>query len=240
MDPAEQRRIELQSPEDLTYLIDNVRRAAADSINAAFPPVEHPLDGQEEDELRNRIEQLVIDYIVKTFTLACPSLTINGLPITNPSRFLSALDPHNNNNSNDADSSPQVQYEYEPFDPRKRDRFEKLLSEEEDLLRAIAQLKRRVPGATAARWAEGMESGTAADAEAVQMVCEKAAEEGMVSGRKALEGMGPLDRQGGVEERWKGAVEGLGRLKREMPAAVAKMERARVAAGYVSGSGSGR
>lgn len=60
MDDPAHRRIELQSPEDLTYLIDNVRRAAADSINAAFPPVDNPLDGQE-DELRNHIEQLVND-----------------------------------------------------------------------------------------------------------------------------------------------------------------------------------
>lgn len=57
---AAHRFIELQSPEDLTYLINNVRTAAADSINAAFPPVDGALDGQE-DELRNRIEQLVND-----------------------------------------------------------------------------------------------------------------------------------------------------------------------------------
>jgi kinetochor protein Mis14/NSL1 len=42
-----------------------------------------------------------------------------------------------------------------------------------------------------------------------------------------------LERQEGVEEGWRGAVEGLGRLKREMPAVVAKMERARVAGEYV-------
>ena len=51
------RKIELQSPEDFTYLINNVRRAAADSINEAFPPVEGHED--QEDELRVRIEQLV-------------------------------------------------------------------------------------------------------------------------------------------------------------------------------------
>jgi kinetochor protein Mis14/NSL1 len=51
------RKIEMQSPEDLAYLIDNVRRAADESINAAFPPVEGAA-GQE-DELRTRIEQLV-------------------------------------------------------------------------------------------------------------------------------------------------------------------------------------
>lgn len=53
------RKIELQSPEDLTFLINNVRRAAAEHIGAAFPPVEG--DDVEEDELRIRIEHLVND-----------------------------------------------------------------------------------------------------------------------------------------------------------------------------------
>lgn len=51
-----QRKIELQAPEDLSYLIANVRRAAAERLNEAFPPVEGT-DG--EDELRNQIEKLV-------------------------------------------------------------------------------------------------------------------------------------------------------------------------------------
>ena len=42
-----------------------------------------------------------------------------------------------------------------------------------------------------------------------------------------------LERQEGVEEGFRNAVEGLGRLKREMPAVVARMERARVAGEYV-------
>ena len=51
-----QRKIELQSPEDLTYLITNVRNAAAARLNEAFPHVE----GHEgEDDLRNQIEALV-------------------------------------------------------------------------------------------------------------------------------------------------------------------------------------
>ena len=62
---ANHRKIELQSPEDLAYLVDNVRRAAADSINAAFPPVEGA-DGQE-DELRVRIEQMVNDVCIPFF-----------------------------------------------------------------------------------------------------------------------------------------------------------------------------
>lgn len=51
-----QRKIELQSNEDLAYLIANVRRAAAERLNEAFPAVE----GEHgEDELRDQIEKLV-------------------------------------------------------------------------------------------------------------------------------------------------------------------------------------
>jgi kinetochor protein Mis14/NSL1 len=50
------RKIELQTPEDLTYLISNVRRAAQTRLNEAFPPVDGA-DG--DDELRSRIEVLV-------------------------------------------------------------------------------------------------------------------------------------------------------------------------------------
>jgi kinetochor protein Mis14/NSL1 len=42
---------------------------------------------------------------------------------------------------------------------------------------------------------------------------------------------------GGVEGRGWEAVEGLERLKRDMPAAVARLERARVAGGYVVDGG---
>ena len=52
-----QRKIELQAPEDLAYLLANVRRAAADRIDEAFPPVEGAARG--EDRLRNQIETLV-------------------------------------------------------------------------------------------------------------------------------------------------------------------------------------
>ncbi|KAK3904659.1 hypothetical protein C8A05DRAFT_31536 [Staphylotrichum tortipilum] len=233
MDDADtHRHIELQSPDDLTYLINNVRSAAADSINAAFPPVDNPLGGDDDDELRNRIEQLVNEYILKTFTLAAPNLTINGLPI-NPAPFLAPLTTNPPDHPSPAE--PQVAYEYAPFDPRKRTRFESLLAEEESLLRSIAHLKRAAPATTASRWTAASQAGIEADAASLRAATDRVAEEGASAGRRALEGMGPLERQEGVEERWEGAVEGLGRLKREMPAAVAKMERARVAAGYVSG-----
>jgi len=59
MDDSAHRKIELQDPEDLSFLIANVRRAARERIDEAFPPVNRA-DG-EEDQLRLQIEALVND-----------------------------------------------------------------------------------------------------------------------------------------------------------------------------------
>lgn len=49
------RKIELQSPDDLQYLISNVRRAANEKIDKDLPPIEG------EDKMRTRVEELVHD-----------------------------------------------------------------------------------------------------------------------------------------------------------------------------------
>jgi kinetochor protein Mis14/NSL1 len=50
------RKIELQSPEDLRYLVDNVSRAAREKIDLHLPPNAAP---EGEDALRRRVEELV-------------------------------------------------------------------------------------------------------------------------------------------------------------------------------------
>lgn len=247
MDAQGHRKIELQSADDLSYLISNVRRAAAESIDAAFPPVDHPptTTNSDGDELRLQIERLVDEYIVRTFTLAAPNLTINGLPLSDPTPFLSGASP----------GRAEPEERHEPFDGRKRLRVEDLAREEEDLLREIAALKRRVPAAAAAAWAGKIRSGVAEDEarlekrkeEVEAMAVEGALSEepsgpgrrGIPEGENAekrkkrlLGDIKPLDRQGDVERAFGGAVETLGRLKKDMPATVAKMERARVAGEY--------
>lgn len=47
------RKIELQSPDDLQYLISNVRRAAHEKIDRDLPPIEG------EDRMRRHVEDLV-------------------------------------------------------------------------------------------------------------------------------------------------------------------------------------
>ena len=50
-----QRKIELQSPDDLQYLVSNIRRAANVEIDKNLPPIEG------EDRMRMRVEELVHD-----------------------------------------------------------------------------------------------------------------------------------------------------------------------------------
>ncbi|OTA52280.1 hypothetical protein K449DRAFT_391495 [Hypoxylon sp. EC38] len=223
---AAHRKIELQAPEDLTYLLANVRRAAAARLDEAFPPVDGAGAGGEGDELRTRIEELVNEYITKTFTLAAPNLSINGLPV-DAAHFLSG----------DPSSAPYQQEEvYEPFDARKRARVEELTREEEDLLRDIAALKKSVPQAAAAAWAEAARKSVAEDEQALAAVNERTikSSEGDEGGLLLLGDVGQeLERQDEVESSYGDAVRELGRLKREMPSVVAKMERARSAGEYV-------
>ncbi|KAK8030688.1 hypothetical protein PG990_000422 [Apiospora arundinis] len=244
---AHQRKIELQAPEDLAFLLANVRRAAAARLDEAFPPVE---GAQGEDELRTRIEALINEYIQKTFELAAPNLSINGMPV-DPSQLSSTATYSSSGNP----LEPEVVYA--PFDARKRARVEELTREEEDLLRDIAHLKKTVPGAAATAWVTGMQAGIKADEEALEAL--KAADEQAQAQaqaaaanedeaqqqqkkrkRKQKDGteevglrVEGLERQAEVERRYGEAVAGLERLKKEMPSIVAKMERARGAGGYV-------
>ena len=91
-----------------------------------------------------------------------------------------------------------------------------------------------MPAATAAAFVASTEAGIAADEAALEAAQVRVEAEGAASGKKVLEGMGSLDRQKELEKEFGTTVDTLGRLKRDMPATVAKMERARVAAGYVA------
>lgn len=160
--------------------------------------------------------------------------------------------------------------QYEPFDARRRARVEELAREEEDLMRDIAALKRRVPLAAAKGFADAFWDGVRADEEALAAARAGAAaeflgggggagEEGQGQGDEEqgaaaaagendkntldktktkgktalLQGLGTVERVDDVERGYAGVVDTLGRLKRDMPATVAKMERARVAGEYV-------
>ncbi|GAB0140124.1 hypothetical protein EsHS_00000761 [Epichloe bromicola] len=205
-----QRRIELQSPEDLAYLIANVRKAATAHLDEALPRIE----GQREDKLRDEIAALYID---ETFHLSSDNLSINGLPFTS-SQYKSFTT-----------CAPQA---YEPLDTRKRRRVADLITQEEKLLEEVAALKRSVPAPAAVEAAARVEAAIRRDEELVDQRKRQVAREAEEQAGAALS-PARLQRQDAVESAFRGAVDALGRLKRDMPAVVARMERARVAGDYV-------
>ncbi|KAK1541271.1 hypothetical protein CPAR01_07260 [Colletotrichum paranaense] len=211
------RKIELQSRDDLAYLLTNVRRAAQEQLDNAFPHIEG--SNAQEDELRAPIERLVNEYINKTFTYAAPNLSINGMD-TDPSTFLSNNTP-----------SDEPEEAYEPWDARLRQRVEDLAREEEDLLNEIAALKKSVPGAIATATTNEFKAAAAVD-EAAFEAAKKAKEDEAREMEAEVLPLEAMERRGEVKEAFGGAVGGLGRLKKTMPATVAKMERARVAGEY--------
>ncbi|EGY17178.1 hypothetical protein VD0002_g3461 [Verticillium dahliae] len=213
---TEQRRIELQAPEDLAYLLSNVRRAAQDHLNDAFPPMEG--NAGDEDELRIQIEKHVNEYITKTFTHAAPNLSLNGLP-AEPKVFLAP--------DADAQTALEPQVEYEPWDARLRQKVEDLARQEEELLNEIAALKKTVPSDVAGEQTRRLKEARTRDEE------ELAERKRQADLESAELDVGVLERQDGVESAHRNAIEGLGKVKREMPSTVAKMERARVAGEYV-------
>lgn len=176
--------------------------------------------------------------------------------MTDPSQYLPPLstDPAGSRTASaSAAIASSSEPAYEPFDARKRDRVETLARQEEDLLAEIAALKRNVPARAAADVAARMAAGVAADeaalTERVAVASAAAAaaappkveaeDDGerrpklRAAGDASMLGGPPMERGAEVEEAYAAAVAVLERLKRDMPAAVARLERARVAGEYV-------
>lgn len=87
-----------------------------------------------------------------------------------------------------------------------------------------------MPPRVATSFSENVKDGVRADEAAVAA---RAAEISTADDEEVARGLDVAGVGSEGEERWAGAVGGLGRLKREMAAVVAKMERARIAGEYV-------
>lgn len=128
--------------------------------------------------------------------------------------------------------------ETEPFDTRKRQRVEDLSRDEEDLLRDIALLKRRVPAAAVRAREQALAGALAADDAAVAALQEVLPLQQVTAAAEAEEEAEAADGEkfgdttASAASSFSQAVAGLGRLKQAMPATVARMERARVAGDY--------
>ncbi|KAL8699773.1 MAG: hypothetical protein Q9201_005818, partial [Fulgogasparrea decipioides] len=141
MDPHH-RKIDLQSPADLTYLHSNIKTSAQQKLDLAIPPSVTPTDST--DTFRPHVQQLVQGYITQTLALALPSLAINGLD-AEPS-ILGGADAKANEIEDESN--------YEPYDPRLAEKLRTLYRQLEWEHTRVAELRREAPGAAARAFEE--------------------------------------------------------------------------------------
>ncbi|KAI1004871.1 hypothetical protein K3495_g3343 [Podosphaera aphanis] len=217
-----QRKIDLQSVDDLQYLVSNIRRAAHDKINLDLPAVK----GGGEDPLRTRVETLVAEYIHAVLEAAGPNIAINGLSLT-PTRVRELLQQPLAATSIGAGEIE----EYEAFDARLVERAQALARQEEDLIEEIATLRRSVPATVVAQTTATLRGDGDADEAAVRALVAQI-ETG--ERRRPVDlGIGALERQESVEQTWEAGVQKLGSVMRALPETMAKKERAQEAEAYV-------
>ncbi|KLJ13597.1 hypothetical protein EMPG_11459, partial [Blastomyces silverae] len=136
METPHHRKIELQSPADLSYLYTNTVALSRQKLDLHFPPSarpnastntnasnasssnpdHHPDDDADSDPMKSHVRALVDEFIHKTFLTAAPSISINGL---SPAEAAAS----NSDNSNTNDAADPLSFlhvreavEYEPYD----------------------------------------------------------------------------------------------------------------------------
>lgn len=88
------RKIDLQSPSDLTYLLNNIKAAAQEKLDLAIPPSAAP---EGEDAYRTKVEELVqeVPYTLLSSSLAFHDIVLKDCYSTScrPSPSLSPTSP---------------------------------------------------------------------------------------------------------------------------------------------------
>ncbi|KAK8211673.1 hypothetical protein BKA81DRAFT_288367, partial [Phyllosticta paracitricarpa] len=209
------RRVELQSPADLAYLVANVKRAARQKIDLHLPPSAAPEGG--EDVLRRRVEELVDEYIRNTFASARHGISINGMP---------------------PEDLPQEQdtQEFEPYNTHLATRIRTLEAQKDTLTEKLADLRRDGPSRAADAWAASFGAQTATLQERQLEMRDAALAVAQADARLLEEAeLRPLQGEGGEDVRamWERGTEGLVALKKGLTETVARVERANGVVGYV-------
>ncbi|KAI5278295.1 hypothetical protein KEM52_004732 [Ascosphaera acerosa] len=167
------RKIELQSPADLTYLYANTLAFSRDQLRSQFGP-SHASQGHGQsqsqngvagggsseapDPLERRVQELVEDFVLRTFVSATSSISINGLDVI-------VANDDDDDDHGDKDSSTTAPgttaysfhtrsaVEYEPYDAKLAARVTALYARLESLTTEVARLRREAPGAAARAYA---------------------------------------------------------------------------------------
>ncbi|KAF2807880.1 uncharacterized protein BDZ99DRAFT_572767 [Mytilinidion resinicola] len=214
------RRIELQSPLDLSHLHTLISRAAAAKIDLHLPPSAAPAG---EDELRAKVETLVTQYIDDTWRLCRPNLSVNGVHLESDA----AVEKGGAGGRSGGEGRQEEVLEvYEDYDGGLKERLDALFVRRNALVARVAEMRRVAPAQAAERFR----------GEYLRHVEEEEEERARaVGGRDGGVDLGALERWEDVAGAWERAVEGLGALNGGLPEQRARLERARGVVGYLEG-----
>ncbi|KAI6807490.1 hypothetical protein KC332_g11936 [Hortaea werneckii] len=208
---AAHRKIELQSPADLTYLIANVSRAAREKIDKHLPPDAAP---EGEDAMRKRVEQLVEEYIRNTFNAAKNSMSINGMDSREMDAEL---------------AKAQEGEEIEPFDTKLAQRIQNLSAQIEQRTLDLANLRRNAPAETSKRFQDSFAKQT----EDYDTRLQKDEQMKLDEARSTHMEIGGVERLDEMQSAWSKGTEQLQELRTGLGSTVARMEKAEKAVGVL-------
>ncbi|KAI4941625.1 hypothetical protein J4E91_010656 [Alternaria rosae] len=222
---ASHRKIELQSPSDLTFLTSQIRTAARQKLDLHLPPVpSSDTNGDAPDELRRSVEDLVETFVAKVLQGIRHNVSINGIDVVGSGNEGDMMDGVVNGNGGGEGDSMVETVEYEPFDDKLRSQLSATVAKRDALIAKISQQRRTTPKVAAETWMKGFEEEDRKDAAA------GANGDGEVADVEALQ------RQDEVERNWERAVTGLQRLNKGLPETRARLERAGDVVGYLGGA----
>ena len=209
---TQHRKIELQSPSDLTFLTSQISTAARQKLDLHLPPVS---DTSEPDDLRRQAEDLVDAFVAQVLAGMRGNISINGMAVEG------AVDGEG---SVEEAMEGVEREEFEPFDERLRGRVGAAIARRDALVGKISA-HRRTTGGEAAR---AFERRFEREKEGVEALVVEGGEWDVAD----VEG---LERGEDVTRNWERAVEGLGRLNKGLPETRARLERAGDVVGYLGG-----
>jgi kinetochor protein Mis14/NSL1 len=215
---SEHRKIELQSPGDLTFLTSQLRTAARQKLDLHLPPVS---DTSEPDELRRQVEALVDDFVAQVLAGIRNNVSINGIDVVQRGR-------EGDETEGVVDEGEGVSLvekeEYEAFDEKLRGNLSSAVAKRDNLVKGISQHRRTTPSAAAAAFQRQFERENEALLQA--QVVEQDMDVASVDG---------LERHEEMQRNWERAVQGLVQLDKGLPETRARLERAGDVVGYLGG-----
>ncbi|KAL6707836.1 hypothetical protein ACN47E_003736 [Coniothyrium glycines] len=239
---TQHRKIELQSPQDLTYVATRLRSAARQKLDLHLPPVSTS-SATEPDELRQSVEQLVDAFVAQLLGGMRANISINGLDVV-PASSISSSSSSSEGAAVDGDAAvvptrdgdgdgdgAAEKHEYEAFDEKLRVRLGAAVARRDALVAQISQHRRSTPFVAARAWEERWR----VDGEALGTGEEDGIRRAAAVGVLEEEGVEGMERAGEVERNWERAVEGLARLNKGLPETRARLERCGDVVGYLDG-----